>query len=222
MAFVTLIIAPGRGVVEIDALTQVTHQADVEVTEHPVEVGANISDHARLKPETVTLVGLVSNTSIGTQIRRTISVDGGIDFTSSVLENVPAGAPGRAEESYAKLRAIKDARQFVQVLTELRTYKNMMLISLTVPREPTTGDALRFTAVFKEIQQATLQTKDVKVARAKKKKTGAQATPTASKDDTDRSSLHRLAHDTETGSRAHSFLLPPVVSTLPPGAAPRF
>lgn len=222
MAFVTLIITPGKGVVEIDALTQVTHQADVEVTEHKVEVGADISDHARLKPEVLTLVGLVSNTSIGTQIRRTISVDGGVDFTSSVLADVPAGAPGRAEEAYAKLRQIKDARQLVQVLTELRTYRNMMLISLTVPREPTTGDALHFTAVFKEIRFTQIQTRDVKVARIAKKKTGTQATPAASKDDTNRSVIHRLAHDTETGNAVHSFLLPPTSVQLPAGAAPRF
>jgi hypothetical protein len=218
MAFLTYILVPGLYSVEITALTQVTHQGDVEITKHPVEIGANISDHARLKPETVTLAGIVSDTSVGKATTKRVITADGFDFTSNVAEDVPTGTAGASEEAYARLLQIKNARQFVWVVTELRTYKNMMLTSLSVPREVTTGDSLRFTAVFEEIKLSQVQSRDVKVARTTGKdkvKTGAQATPKGSGDDDNRSILHRGAHDNDTGRAVLNLLSPPGSTNRP-------
>ena len=38
------------------------------------------------------------------------------------------------------------------VLTEIRTYKNMVLTSLSTPRDSKVGDAVRFLATFEEIR----------------------------------------------------------------------
>lgn len=146
------------GSLELDASITEGHSAEVEATEHPVEKGANISDHARVKPETLQMEGLISATPIGK--------DPGLDYI---------------ETAYATLRKLKDARELLTIVTALRTYDNMMLVKLDVPRDAHSGDALRFTATFKEIRLAEVQSIQVqtrKVPKAKgKTKTGAAVAP---------------------------------------------
>lgn len=51
-------------VLEFDAVMAETHLAQADVTEHPVEVGANISDHVRPKLRVVTTEILITNTPV--------------------------------------------------------------------------------------------------------------------------------------------------------------
>src|SRR4051794_30438938 len=53
-------------VLDFDAVTSEKHDEPVEVTEHAVESGAAVSDHARPGPDTVTLECVVTNTPIVT------------------------------------------------------------------------------------------------------------------------------------------------------------
>jgi hypothetical protein len=48
-------------VFRFDVVTTETHEASVDITDHPVELGANVTDHARPQPERLTLEGYVSN-----------------------------------------------------------------------------------------------------------------------------------------------------------------
>lgn len=132
------------GALELDASVTEGHEGEVEVTEHPVEVGANVSDHARIKPDTLTLEGVISATPFG---------------KTPSLDYIRAG--------YEKLLELKDARELLTVVTVLRSYPDMMLTKLSVPRDSTSGDALRFTATFKQVRLATVQkqTSTVRVAR---------------------------------------------------------
>ncbi|MDC6409084.1 hypothetical protein LOK82_10795 [Xylella fastidiosa subsp. multiplex] len=47
------------GTVTLDAVIEETHQAELRITENPVESGAMIGDHAVLMPQTVTIAGIV-------------------------------------------------------------------------------------------------------------------------------------------------------------------
>ncbi|MGY0342418.1 phage baseplate protein [Xylella fastidiosa] len=47
------------GTVTLDAVMEETHQAELRITENPVESGAMIGDHAVLMPQTVTIAGIV-------------------------------------------------------------------------------------------------------------------------------------------------------------------
>lgn len=187
--FITLILAPGKALLELDAVVAETHQTDVEVTEHPVEVGANVSDHARLKAGTLTIEGIVSNTPLNrTQARRVVAASG-VRFESTSTGDAPAGAPGYAEGAYAKLLAVIYDRQLVTIVTQIRTYKKMIMTSLTVPRNAQTGDAVRFSASFKEVRLAEVRLQEIivkKEPKARKKvnvgKQVAKPADTATKD----------------------------------------
>jgi hypothetical protein len=143
--------ASGIGVVELDATISASHSFRVEATQHPVERGAKITDHLRPEPEVVTIEGLITNTPISrTQQTRAVAVTGGTLSTTAGEPSV-FGVPGYAQEAFAKLLAIKDAGALVTLVTELKTYTDMAIVQLTVPRDATVGDALRFSATFQKI-----------------------------------------------------------------------
>lgn len=104
-----------------------------EITDFPVESGSNISDNIRLKPLTITLECLVSNTPLGAIAAERDKV------------NEPADA------AYDMLQRILDAREYVPIQTSLRTYQNMGIESLSVPRRAGRGDDIQFTVAFKQI-----------------------------------------------------------------------
>lgn len=157
-----------------DVTTSEVHQGEVEVTDHPVEEGANVTDHARTKPAMFTVEGIVTNTPLNsTQSRRIVEAFGQQLETTSP-EDALRDSPGYAEEAYAKLEALRRTPKLITVITQLRTYTNMLMTSLSVPRDPRTGDALRFSATFRELvivknKTTTLRQKKTKKANGRRK-----------------------------------------------------
>lgn len=139
---------------ELDVAVNEDHSFESEVTEHPVEIGADIADHVRARPITVTLEGIVSDTPIGALAERRQQ------FT---LVNGEAFALP-SEEALAFLLALRDAREPVTIQTSLRSYESMMLQSLQVPRSASNGEALRFTATFVQVVIVTNQRTVVRVS----------------------------------------------------------
>lgn len=176
MAEVHLLFKPTRAMidtVQVDVSLSEQHQSEVEITEHPVETGTNIVDHARLKPSTLTIEGVISNDPMPEPTAVDVVQPGGpsgfVSHSSSQAE--------RAGQGYKDLLALKDETRLVTVVTSLVTYSNMMLRSLSVPRDPRTGQALRFSATFVEVRLVSTKTVNIK-AEGKKDK-GKKATPTA-------------------------------------------
>ncbi len=64
MNYRTAIIRDAGGddiVIRFDAILREIHDAEVEITEHPVEAGADVADHARVKLAHLTLEAFVTN-----------------------------------------------------------------------------------------------------------------------------------------------------------------
>jgi hypothetical protein len=126
-----------------DAALFETHRRDSEVTEFPVESGADFTDHIRRLPIEVEIEGIVSDTPIG-QVALLRELDGG----SGVLPS---------EEALAKLEQIYERRQPVTIQTSKKLYERMAMTSLEIPVDRETGKALRFTATFRQIKVVTNQ-----------------------------------------------------------------
>lgn len=119
---------------QIDAALSEDHDFEAEVTEFPVEEGAAVTDHVRLKPIVVTVKGCVSDTPIG-----------------SVAELREGSNLKPSEEALVVLQATYEAKEPVTIETSIKTYENMILESLSIPQDGETGDALLFTATFRQI-----------------------------------------------------------------------
>lgn len=50
--------------ITLDVASKIQHTSTNQVTDHPVETGANVSDHVRPEPNVLTIDGVISNTPI--------------------------------------------------------------------------------------------------------------------------------------------------------------
>lgn len=130
----------------LDCLLSAGHEYESEVTEFPVETGSDITDNIRPKPIVVTMEVIVSNSPIG---------------QLATLRDSPDTS---ADECYAKLQQIYNARQPVTIRTSLNTFINMAMKNLSIPKTVEHGDAIMFTATFQQVQIVT--NKRVQVRRA--------------------------------------------------------
>ena len=157
MATTTFLITGSRSKIdsiELDASISETHTGSVAVTDHPVEKGFNVSDHARPEAETLQIEGFISNTPFAPAHPGTYTDKIGRQFA---WEAKSEGDATRANTAYKSLLGLKDAGTLITVVTSLRTYENMLVTALSVPRDAQTGNGLRFSASLKKVRVVTSQ-----------------------------------------------------------------
>lgn len=139
-----------EGFPPMDAALTEKHIGRVTATSHPVEKGSNPTDHARSEPEEYTVEGLFVNTPLD---RGAAEERGPTEKPSS-----SAQLAGFAASVSDGLWALKDSHNLVTIETELRSYDSMMLVDLMMPRDPSLGEAVQFTATFRHIVVVNVQT----------------------------------------------------------------
>lgn len=122
------------GAVELDASIDETHRSANEITQFPVEVGVDISDHIRRQPETLSIRGIVT--------------DHPISFGGTF------GVSGRSLEAYQNVLTMIDQAQLISVVTSLRQYANMAIESMEVPRNNRRSNAVEMILNLREVLTA--------------------------------------------------------------------
>lgn len=150
---------------KIDATRAEEHSFKAKATQHEVEDGANIADHVIKTGRTVTLNGVISDDPISI----TAAAVGGIaGITGSLVPGLGgAVATGVVAKVGSELisngsKPSKDAIDILEyiyeeniplmITTSLKTYTNMIMESLTVPRNSRNANSLEFSASFREIR----------------------------------------------------------------------
>lgn len=126
-----------------DASLSESHTREANVTEFPIEDGSPISDHRQRLPATVTIEFLVSDTPIGEALarrRHEVAQDDAGGLLS--LPILPS------EEARIYLERLDDESQIVSLETKLRTYEDMVIVSLDLPVTPENDGVLTGTVVF--------------------------------------------------------------------------
>lgn len=187
---------------ELDAALSESPTFTSEVTEHAVEVGANIVDHIRPKPVELRVDGVVSDSpTTPVQVRRAGAALG-------TTFDRPQYTPGRAQAALAFLLTLRDVPRLVTVTTKRGAYENMALTSLVVPEDRATGDVLRFSASFRQVRTVTLRRVVIQTATPGTKakvKAGTKPTATAPTELQNKSVAKKLA-DTGAGNAVMEFL----------------
>lgn len=166
------------GSIELDCTISETHEGAVDVTEFPVEDGFDIADHARPKAETVSLEAFVSNTPIPFDAEQADASLASYPYSRGVVEwssksqllMEQAGAVDPATRAYNEILRIKNAGELITLTTSLRTYEDMLITSVSVPRSAQVGNGLQFTVSLKELRIVNAQVERFIVAEDKAKK----------------------------------------------------
>lgn len=147
----------------LDTAPRESHRYENQVSTYPVEAGATISDFIRRVPETLIVDGFITNAPIPYLDAQTS------DYSSATTTPNKYDRVRNAFEMLLQIAGYKIGELgkgvvvpaealLVDIVTGLRAYTNMVLVSLEVPRDGRTGDALRFTAEFRRMDKVQLQT----------------------------------------------------------------
>lgn len=187
----TVIVFKDKSTLTLDAALSESHGRAAEVTQNPVEEGADVVDHIQPKPMTLNLTGVVARYPIaGAQTPET-------EINRILAPVVDGKEPeqNRHMKAFQRLERAVDKRELVTVQTGLKVYENMAIRSATFPRESRTGSDLVFSLELQQVRFATARMVKVPkdaigkakpgatVAQAKqqKVKTQAQAQPKVTK-----------------------------------------
>ena len=134
-------IRPQRSIggIFFDVVIEEAHEDTLQITEHPVEQGAAISDHAYKSPTKVTIRAGVSDS--GNQAN--------------------TGGEGASRELYNKLLELQAAREPMDIITGKRKYTNMLISSLNEITDASTENSLIVVAECTEVIIVKTQTTTV-------------------------------------------------------------
>jgi len=165
------------GSISLDASINETHHSSALITDHPVEVGVNITDHVVVQPDTLEIHGIISNTSLLFPAALP-----GVALVQSIGNLITGVSNDHAQTSYLALKDLVSGNALVTIVTTLRQYENMLLEDLSVDRNAQYADAIKFTVRAKEVRiistsstPLAAQVKPQKITKAAKKGLGTQA-----------------------------------------------
>ena len=168
------------GGIQVDTMLEETYEDSLEITEHPVEAGAAITDHSFKRPMELVLfcgwsdssasglLGLASGL-LATQSPAAAGILGIASAASSLLSNPGAGSSGSFTGGamaasdyvagiYSNLLQLQESRQAISVVTGLRAYDSMLIQSLRIRRDQRTQFVLNVQAVLRQIIVVSTQT----------------------------------------------------------------
>lgn len=109
------------------------HVRSSELTKFPVENGSIVNDHLIIQPKGLVVEGIISETPVAL-LGGFLFGDGDIDLS----------------KSWKDLESLWSNGAILTISTGLEVYKNMVCTDLVVPRDATTGHALRIKATYQE------------------------------------------------------------------------
>ena len=124
-----------------DVTVEEIHADALQVTENPVEEGANVTDHAFVRPARLMIKAGWSNSSPQAE-----------------------GDPDYVNDTYQQFLDLQASRQPFDIVTGKRAYSNMLITLLQVRTDETTEDALMMECECRQVILVNTQT--VKVPNA--------------------------------------------------------
>lgn len=143
--------------IDLDVMLDETHEWTNDVTTNPVELGSPVADHIQPMPDKLTITGLITDAPIDPAVAA--------QFPGSV-DNGTYSA--RLQTHFEWLRELVALRAPLIVYTRYKTYTDMALTSVNIPRSQNMGEALQFNMQFTHIRLVSTQTVDVPPGISKK------------------------------------------------------
>lgn len=171
LPFKTSILPANGSVIYFDATPRETHTSTLTLTDHPVEEGSVVTDHAQSNPDELEINGLISN--------RPIVILASINAKPSVQGGDPNA---RAQDAYREFVRLMSSATLLFVSTELKDYEDMVITSVVAPRDKETREILDINLRLRRFRKATVESVEAPepvepVHKAKRKRGKQQMKP---------------------------------------------
>lgn len=128
------------GGIEIQATLEELYSDVLHTTQHPVEIGAPITDHAYKRPMEVVIKCGWSNSGIDALVSTVTSLFSGDLSMTDYVGGI-----------YSQLLALQESRQPFDITTTKRIYSNMLIVALMSRVDEKTSNVLMVTATCREM-----------------------------------------------------------------------
>jgi len=132
MAFENLFIRTEKtlGGIQLDAVLSESHSNPIRLTKNPIELGADITDHAIIEPKLLTINAEVSDTPLGVAAFGAI-----VDLITGLFGTATSSNITRSNAAYNALLQLAELREPIQVQTRLRLYENMIITNIDITQD---------------------------------------------------------------------------------------
>jgi hypothetical protein len=158
----------GSAVLTIDATISSTHTSGAQLTQKELEKGSHVNDHMVTQPEGVILKGIVSETPLDLFTSLAGSAIGAAASLASQAGTGAAAAVGilggsllgavngsRSANAYEIMTQLQQKRVKFDLVTGLKSYKDMVITNVSAERSSQIGQAIQFTATITKITFVT-------------------------------------------------------------------
>ena len=129
----TMIDSPSFGRFIFDAVFSTEHNLSITATQHPVQTGSSVSDHAFTNPSEVSIeIGM-----------------------SDAMQGVGAD---HSVNAFQQIKAIMLRKEPLTVITRLDTYTDMLITSISAPDNYETMHGLKAQVYFQQIESVSVAT----------------------------------------------------------------
>ena len=141
--------------IDLDATLEELHDWATEVTTNPVETGAPIADHVIEKPDKLRLNGLITNSPLHGELAG--------QYFGGDTESP------RIQTAFEAIYELIKKREAIVVYTKHAIYTDMIIQSVSIPRNSAIGEAIEFTMELVHVRFVSTQMVTVPPGISKKK-----------------------------------------------------
>jgi len=148
MAFENLFIRTQKAIggIQLDAVISESHVNEVSLTNNPVELGAEITDHAVVQPKRLNIVAQVSDTPMGlAAFGQIVDLVTGL-FGTSTTDNIT-----RSNAAYNAIVQLQEDREPIELQTKLKLYTNMIITNVSVQQDKNTSRIVRMSIDLQQV-----------------------------------------------------------------------
>lgn len=140
--------------IKFDLLVDESHTLEFEASDHPIENGAVITDHVTQKLRTCTITAMFTNTPDETEIE---GEDVSTYQNGSAEEGLPLTHNRSRDDLFAEIERLAMQRKPVRLVTALKVYPEMIILSVPVKRTSEDGESVKFQMTLREFKTANLK-----------------------------------------------------------------
>ncbi len=129
MSINTIFLKPKTNIggFKLDGVVSESHKESLVKTTHPVETGADITDHSYVNPPQIIITGRVTDSPL---LSSSGSLDDFVDNVAASFGAFNTDGDGRTQRAYKQLRSMLSSGIPMDVSTNLINYTDMVIVGL--------------------------------------------------------------------------------------------